>query len=219
MLEAIDYLKVIVIPLLLAITLHEAAHAYAAKRLGDLTAYAEGRMTLNPFKHIDPFGTIALPLLIYFTSGGSFLFGFAKPVPVNFNYLRNPKRDMAWVAAAGPGANFVMAFLWGILLVVYATLGVGNDFLRNMAQYGIQINLILLALNLLPIPPLDGGRIVTSFLPNRYAYDFSRIEPYGIFIVIGLMLLGVLRLWIEPVMEIADILRAALSYPFLLFLS
>ncbi|MQQ99791.1 site-2 protease family protein [Glaciimonas soli] len=204
----IQTISVIALPLLFAITLHEAAHAYAAKYFGDPTAYMQGRMSLNPAKHIDPMGTILIPLLLYFSTGGAFMFGYAKPVPVNFGGLRQPKRDMAWVALAGPAANIVMAIGWMLALIGLAATGAEKgDFFAMMAQYGIRINLVLFALNLFPLPPLDGGRILFSVLPHKYAFKLAKIEPYGFFIVLALMLIpfGDQRLlyafWMDPLIN------------------
>jgi Zn-dependent protease len=172
------------IPVLFAITLHEAAHGYAARHFGDMTAYQQGRISLNPLRHIDPVGTILLPMLTLFVGG--ILFGWAKPVPVNFSALRRPKQDMLWVALAGPSANLVMALFWGAMIKL-AFMFPGNYFaepLIGMAQIGVTINAVLLVLNLLPIPPLDGGRIAVSLLPHRQAYQLSKVEPYGFFILI-----------------------------------
>ena len=182
------------IPGIFAITLHEAAHGYAARHFGDLTAYQAGRITLNPMRHIDLMGTIIIPVLILIASEGKYAFGWAKPVPVNFDRLRNPKRDMLWVAAAGPGANLLMAILWAC--VIKAMLGIPpNTFTEPvvlMARGGVIVNAVLLVLNLLPLPPLDGGRIAVSLLPPKLAYRFARVEPFGLLIVLVLMLLGVL---------------------------
>jgi Zn-dependent protease len=182
------------IPGIFAITLHEAAHGYAARHFGDLTAYQAGRITLNPIRHIDPMGTIVIPVLILIASQGKYAFGWAKPVPVNFGRLRNPKRDMLWVAAAGPGANLLMAILWAF--VIKAMQGVPTNYLTEpvllMARGGIIVNAVLMVLNLLPLPPLDGGRIAVSLLPHKLAYRFARVEPFGMIILLVLMLLGVL---------------------------
>ena len=181
--EIIQTIAIYALPVIFAITLHEAAHAYAAKYFGDLTAYSQGRMSLNPVRHIDPIGTIVIPLALALLSS-PFIFGYAKPVPVDFSRLRNPKKQMAWVALAGPAANA-----------------------------GVKINLILFAFNLFPLPPLDGGRIVTSILPNQYAFRFARIEPYGFFIVLGLMMLNLLSYWMKPVMMLAAMLLEVLISP------
>jgi len=185
----IQKITVFAIPLIFAITLHEAAHAFAARYFGDATAYMLGRMTLNPIKHIDPIWTIAIPLLTMLTAG--FPFGAAKPVPVNFGGLRNPKRDMIWVAAAGPLANLLMMIAWAIAgrIAIAAPESGPTNFLALVAGAGIFVNALLMVFNLLPLLPLDGGRILTGLLPNRLAYSFSRTEPYGMFILIGLIFL------------------------------
>ncbi len=189
------------LPVLLAITLHEAAHGYAALRLGDSTAYVLGRVTLNPIKHIDPIGTIAMPLLLYFATSGAFLFGYAKPVPVRFGNLNNPKRDMVWVALAGPASNLVQAIFWGVLLYVLLLLGVQDKFFFAMCKAGILVNCVMFAFNLFPLPPLDGGRILVGLLPYPYSYHVSRIEPWGFFIVMALVIGGVINtIWMSPVM-------------------
>jgi Zn-dependent protease len=217
--EIIQTIAVYALPVLFAITLHEAAHAYAAKYFGDTTAYMQGRMSLNPVKHIDPFGTLIIPVLMYVASSGAFLFGYAKPVPVEWGNLRNPKRHMAWVALAGPASNFVMALLWIIFAIGLAAADIREDFFMKMARAGVLTNLVIFALNLIPIPPLDGGRVLTSFLPNRYAYQFAKIEPYGFFIVIGLMLLNLLRFWMVPVMLAADSALQVIVSPLTFFLN
>jgi len=192
------------LPVIFAITLHEAAHGYVARYFGDFTAHAAGRISLNPLRHIDPMGTIVVPLTLFIltklTGGAGFLFGWAKPVPVNFANLRRPKRDMLWVAAAGPGANLFMAILWA-LLIKLADAMPQSDLTKPMllmGQAGIQINAVLLVLNLLPLPPLDGGRIAVSLLPHRIAYRFAQIEPYGMMILILLLFTGVLGAIIGP---------------------
>ena len=211
--DLIQTIAVYALPVLFAITLHEAAHAYAAKFFGDATAYVQGRMSLNPVKHIDPLGTILIPVVLYFATGGSFLFGYAKPVPIDFGNLRNPKRDMAWVALAGPGANFLMALLWLIFSRVLIFLHVSEPFFMQMAKAGVLTNLVMLAFNLFPIPPLDGGRVLTSLLPRKYAYKFAQIEPYGFFIVMALVMLKVLYFWMVPVMIGAEFLLQLLVIP------
>jgi Zn-dependent protease len=210
--QLIQTLAVYALPLLLAITLHEAAHAYAAKHFGDATAYLQGRMSLNPVKHIDPIGTIALPIVLFLASS-PFLFGYAKPVPVEFGNLRKPKRDMAWVALAGPAANLVMAFAWLVSAILMRAFGIQEVFFLKVAEAGVWLNLVIFAFNMFPVPPLDGGRILTSLLPNRYAYRFAQLEPYGFFIVIGLVLLGGLRYWMLPVMGAASSLLSILVSP------
>ena len=186
------------IPVILAITLHEAAHALVASRLGDRTAQALGRVTANPLKHIDPIGTLLVPALILLVSKGGLIFGWAKPVPVIASNLRAPVRDMGLVAAAGPGANLLMALAWGLLLKLSVLFG-GEEYLVRMAYAGVVVNLALAVLNLVPVPPLDGGRIVTSLLPERLAAPFARLEPYGLFILLALLATGMLGGIIAPI--------------------
>lgn len=191
------------LPVLFAITVHEAAHGYAARHFGDNTALMMGRITLNPLKHIDPIGTILMPLLLYFATSGAFLFGYAKPVPVNFGHLRNPKRDMIWVALAGPASNFFQAILWGVLLIALLGSGVEERFFLQMAQAGILVNLVMWAFNLFPLPPLDGGRILVGLLPWKQAHLLSRIEPFGFFIVLALVVAGIVgTFWLRPLMSV-----------------
>jgi Zn-dependent protease len=206
-LSLIQKIAIFALPVIFAITLHEAAHGYVARFFGDMTAAAQGRITANPLKHIDPVGTILVPLLILLTSkllgGGAILFGWAKPVPVNFAQLRRPKQDMLWVAAAGPGMNFVMAVFWGLMIQLGHALGSSFSLpLMLMGAAGVFINVILMALNLLPLPPLDGGRIAVSLLPMKQAISFSKIEPYGFFILLGLMFSGILGMLMWPLIEI-----------------
>ncbi|MGH8855074.1 MAG: site-2 protease family protein, partial [Telluria sp.] len=210
-------IAVYALPVLFAITLHEAAHAYVARYFGDNTAYAAGRMTLNPLVHIDIFGTIVIPIALYLTTG--FVFGYAKPVPIDFGNLRNPKRDMAWVALAGPVANFIMALLWLVFAVLLVAFGVGEEFPHKVAQAGLFTNLLMFAFNLLPIPPLDGGRVLTSMLPNRLAYKFARIEPYGFFIVLALIFMNLLTFWVTPVMMFGRVLLQLIASPLTLLLT
>jgi Zn-dependent protease len=195
------------VPVVFAITLHEAAHGYVARQFGDQTAYMLGRVTLNPLKHIDPIGTIAVPgfliAMSLLTKAPLFIFGWAKPVPVQFANLRNPKRDMFWVAAAGPMANFVMAIAWGFLLKFASPEGTAGDAaLAEMGNAGVLVNLMLMALNLLPILPLDGGRIAVSLLPQRAAIAYSRLERYGFVLVIILLVTGVLGELMEPLVNL-----------------
>jgi Zn-dependent protease len=215
--DLIQTFAIYALPIVFAITLHEAAHAYAAKYFGDTTAYAQGRMSLNPIKHIDPIGTLLIPIVLFF-SGSPFLFGYAKPVPVVFGNLRNPKKQMAFVALAGPMANMVMAVMWMLFAIGLVALNVGESFFIQMAEAGVKTNLVIFAFNLFPIPPLDGGRIVTSLLPNRYAYKFAQLEPYGFFIVLGLMLVNGLKYWMAPVMGAAAMALQFLVSPFTFFL-
>ena len=184
-------------PILLAITLHEVAHGWAARYLGDPTAASLGRLSLNPIKHIDPIGTIAVPAILLMLGG--FLFGWAKPVPVNMNRLNDPKRDMALVAAAGPASNFVMALIWAYIMKI----GLMSDaeLIRlvfvEMGKVGLFINLILMVLNMIPIPPLDGGRVLAGILPDNLSIALGKIEPYGLFIIFGLLAIGMLRVFLE----------------------
>ena len=216
--EIIQTIAVYALPVLFAITLHEAAHAYAAKYFGDLTAYSQGRMSLNPAKHIDPFGTILIPLLLALVSS-PFLFGYARPVPVDFARLRNPKKDMAWVALAGPVANLFMGLLWMALFFVMDAANIEEAYFYEVARAGVKINLVLFAFNLFPLPPLDGGRVMTSVLPMRWAFRFARLEPYGFFIMIGLMMLNLLNYWMIPVISGANALLNILISPLKLLLT
>jgi len=203
-LNLVQTLAIYALPVIFAITLHEAAHGYVARHFGDNTAYVLGRVSLNPVRHIDMVGTILLPLLILVASKllgtGGILFGWAKPVPVDFSALRHPKRDMLWVAAAGPLANLLMAMLWALTLKI-ALITPLNAFtlpLSLMAEAGITVNLVLMVLNLLPILPLDGGRIAVSLLPHRLAYSYSRLEPYGFPILLLLLFTNTLGIILNP---------------------
>src|SRR5665647_434127 len=212
----IQTIAIYALPVLFAITVHEAAHGYVARHFGDNTAYMLGRVTLNPIKHIDLIGTIAMPLLLYFATSGAFLFGYAKPVPVNFSQLRNPKRDMIWVALAGPGANLIQALLWGILLYLLLGADVTEPFFIKMCQGGILVNVVMFVFNLFPLPPLDGGRILVGLLPYKQAALVSRVEPWGFFIVMALIISGVItKLWLLPLMSLTfafiDIVLTPLS--------
>ena len=215
-LTLVQTIAIYALPVVFAITLHEAAHGYVAKYFGDLTAYAEGRVSLNPLRHIDPIGTVALPLALLAISklfgGGGILFGWAKPVPVNFANLRHPKRDMLWVAAAGPFSNLLMALFWA-LMVKIGLVSSGQYFalpLALMGAAGVFFNVIIMVLNLLPLPPLDGGRILVSLLPHRLAYRVARIEPYGFVILIVLLFTGVLGIIMWPLIGIMMSLIAGL---------
>jgi Zn-dependent protease len=191
------------LPVLFAITIHEAAHGYVARHFGDNTAYVQGRVTLNPIKHIDPIGTILMPLMLYFATSGAFLFGYAKPVPVNFGHLRHPKRDSVWVALAGPVSNFIQAILWAAAFAVLIGMGVQERFFLEMCKAGVLVNLVMWAFNLFPLPPLDGGRVLVGLLPRKAAYAVSRIEPYGFFIVMALVLLHIVGdYWLRPLIAV-----------------
>ncbi len=199
--EFIQKITIYAIPLIFAITLHEAAHAFAARHFGDSTAYMLGRMTLNPLKHIDPIWTILVPIITLLFS--PFVFGAAKPVPVNFAALRHPKRDMIWVAAAGPAANLLMMLGWAAVGKAMLAFPVSDPvvFIVLMAKAGIFVNAILMVFNLFPLLPLDGGRILVGLLPSRAAYAFSRTEPYGMFILVGLILTGVMGAFLWPLVD------------------
>ena len=216
----IQTVLVYALPVLFAITIHEAAHGYVARHFGDNTAYMLGRVTLNPIKHIDPIGTILMPLMLYFATSGAFLFGYAKPVPVNFGHLRHPKRDMVWVALAGPLSNFIQAILWALLFTVLVGFGLSERFFLEMAKAGVLVNLVMWAFNLFPLPPLDGGRVLMGLLPPRQAYAFSRIEPWGFFIVMALVLAGIVSSWwLTPLINIGYRILGALLSPLNLLLS
>ncbi len=195
-------LLIYIIPLLFAITLHEAAHGWVASKLGDHTARMMGRVTLDPTKHIDPIGTIAIPLVLLLSSSG-FIFGWAKPVPINFNALRNGNNGMIWVALAGPGANIVMAICWLFVMIIAIKMNI--TVLIEMGRVGILVNCVLAVFNLLPIPPLDGSRVISALLPNRLAYQYNQLEQYGLYILLGLMFLGgfnyLVRPWVELILS------------------
>ena len=204
MTDLIQTIAIAALPVIFAITLHEAAHGYVARYFGDSTAWLAGRVSLNPLRHIDLWGTIVIPLVILLFSSGSFLFGYAKPVPVVFGRLRNPKRDMFWVAAAGPAANLAMALAWAALLKL-AWIMPPNAYklpLAAMSEIGVTVNIGLMVLNLLPLPPLDGGRIAVSLLPMRLAVPFSRLEPWGFPILLLLLFTGVLGQILYPLVTL-----------------
>jgi len=216
-LTLIQKIAIFALPVIFAITLHEAAHGYVARYFGDTTAWMLGRVTANPLKHIDLVGTIIVPLTILIASkllgGGALLFGWAKPVPVNFSQLRRPKQDMLWVAAAGPGMNLIMAVFWALMIQLGLALGSGfaSTPLVLMGAAGVFINVILMALNLIPLPPLDGGRIAVSLLPRKAAWQFSKLEPYGLFILLGLLFTGLLGTILWPLISLFLGLIAMLS--------
>jgi len=199
-LSTLQLISVAIIPTLFAIVVHEVAHGWVAYRLGDPTAKMLGRLTLNPIKHIDPIGTVLVPLILLVTVG--FAFGWAKPVPVTWSNLRHPRRDTAWVALAGPAANFLMAIGWGIISKVATLLPAAVDTyalpLAYMGMFGMLINIILMVFNLIPVPPTDGGRIAVSLLPPKMGYTLSRVEPFGIPILLVLLLTGVLWHLLNP---------------------
>jgi len=208
------------LPVIFAITVHEVAHGWVAMKLGDRTAQMMGRLTLNPIKHIDPIGTILIPGLLLMMGG--FMFGWAKPVPVTFQNLNHPKKDMAWVAIAGPAANFIMAIIWALvaklgLTILSSGIAMGEPMLY-MGVAGVLINTMLMVLNLLPLPPLDGGRILVSWLPGPLAWQVSRIEPYGFFILVGLIYFGILSMILWPFIELfLNLLAASFGLPVQIF--
>ncbi len=218
-LNTMQALAVLALPVLFAITVHEAAHGWMARRLGDATAMMLGRVTLNPLKHVDPIGTILVPVIFF--SFLHFLFGWAKPVPVNWRNLRNPRRDMVLVALAGPGANLIMAVFWALATQLGVALFDTFEWMAMplifMGSAGVWINSILMVLNLLPILPLDGGRVLAGLLPPRLGWNFSRLEPYGLFIVIGLLIAGLLEyiflavVWIIEVLPASDVVKTVLQ--------
>jgi Zn-dependent protease len=220
--EIIQAIAVYALPVIFAVTLHEAAHAYAAKYFGDTTAFAAGRMSMNPLRHIDPFGTILLPALMYILTaktGHPMVFGYAKPVPIDFSRLRNPKKQMAFVALAGPAANFVMALGWIVVGILLQATQVKEIYPHAVAQAGVFVNILMFVFNLFPIPPLDGGRVLTSMLPHRLAYKFAKIEPYGFFIVLGLLYFNVLNYWFAPVGALTAVLLNLITHPLTLLLN
>lgn len=210
--ELIQTILIYALPVLFAITLHEAAHGYVAHRLGDNTAWMMGRVTLNPLPHIDPMGTVLMPILLYVATGGSFLFGYAKPVPVRFGHLHHPKRDMVWVAVAGPLSNLIQAVLWGVVFYLLHIAEVSERYFTEVCKAGLQVNVVMFAFNLFPLPPLDGGRVLVGLLPMRWAMAVSRIEPWGFYIVMALVVLGVINaLWMNPIMGLTfDFISLAL---------
>lgn len=212
--ELIQTVLIYALPVVFAITLHEAAHGYVAHRLGDNTAWMLGRVTLNPIPHIDPLGTIALPALLYFASGGNFLFGYARPVPVRFGDLNHPKRDMIWVALAGPAINFLQALIWLLAFYVMKHVGVTEDYFLKMSLAGVVVNVSMFVFNLFPLPPLDGGRVLVGLLPWRAAVWLSKVEPYGIYIVLALVAFKQLdTLWMGPLMKWTVIALSTLLGP------
>jgi Zn-dependent protease len=222
--ELIRTLAVYALPVLFALTMHDAAQAFAARHFGDNTAHAAGRTTFNPLAHIDPLGTIVIPIAMFLMT--SFVFGYAKPLPLNYGQMRKPKRDMAWVALSGPGANFVMALIWLVLLVLLTHFQVQESFPLLVAKAGVQVNLWLMAFNLLPIPSMDGGRVLFSILPNKLAIKYARLEPYGFIILLVLIMLpqltsgpSIIGIWLTVIGGLADFLLRLIVSPLAILLS
>jgi len=200
--DLIQTVLIYALPVIFAITLHEAAHGYVAHRLGDNTAWMMGRVTLNPMPHIDPMGTIVIPAMLYVVTGGTFLFGYARPVPVNFGRLHHPKRDMIWVSFAGPAINFIQALVWLLAFYLLNILGVTEAYFLKMALAGVVVNVSMFVFNLFPLPPLDGGRVLVGLLPWRQAVWLSKVEPYGMYIVLALVAFHTLNdYWMGPLMK------------------
>ena len=222
--STVQKLIIAAIPILVAITFHEVAHGFVANKLGDPTAKMMGRLTLNPIAHIDPIGTIVVPVMLFILSNGAFIFGTAKPVPVNFYNLKRPRRDTALVSAAGPATNIMIAFISILLYILIQVIfppSSSSTFnqkimtpLIMMIQYSISFNIFIAAFNLFPVPPLDGGRIATSLLPTKYAYHFSKLEPYGILIVLGLWFTGIAHYIIVPIQTFIEIIIQIFLIPF-----
>lgn len=222
--STVQKLIIAAIPILVAITFHEVAHGFVANKLGDPTAKMMGRLTLNPIAHIDPIGTIIVPVMLFILSNGAFIFGTAKPVPVNFYNLKRPRRDTALVSAAGPATNIMIAFISILLYILIQVIfppSSSSAFnqkimtpLVMMIQYSISFNIFIAAFNLFPVPPLDGGRIATSLLPTKYAYHFSKLEPYGILIVLGLWFTGIAHYIIVPIQTFIEIIIQIFLIPF-----
>jgi Zn-dependent protease len=213
--ELIQTILIYALPVVFAITLHEAAHGYVAHKLGDNTALMLGRVTLNPIPHIDPLGTIAMPALLYFATGGNFLFGYARPVPVRFGNLNHPKRDMIWVALAGPGINFLQALAWLLAFYLMKGFGVTETYFLKMSLAGVVVNVSMFVFNLFPLPPLDGGRVLVGLLPWRAAVWLSKVEPYGMYIILGLVAFKLLDdIWMAPLMSSTVFVLSLLLSPF-----
>jgi Zn-dependent protease len=213
--ELIQTILIYALPVVFAITLHEAAHGYVAHKLGDNTALMLGRVTLNPLPHIDPLGTIAMPALLYFATGGNFLFGYARPVPVRFGNLNHPKRDMIWVALAGPGINFLQALAWLLAFYMMKGFGVTETYFLKMSLAGVVVNVSMFVFNLFPLPPLDGGRVLVGLLPWRAAVWLSKVEHYGMYIILGLVAFKLLDdIWMAPLMKWTVFMLSLLLSPF-----
>jgi Zn-dependent protease len=217
--QLIQTVLVYALPVLFAITLHEAGHGYAARFFGDSTAYDLGRVTLNPWPHVDWLGTVLMPVALYVATSGAFLFGYAKPVPVKWQNLRHPRRDMVWVALAGPGINLLQGLAWSLGGILLALSGVEERFFLEVCRAGVLTNVVMFAFNLFPLPPLDGGRVLSGLLPRRQGRIFDRLEPYGFFIVMGLVMLGVINsVWMQPVMGLTFAFIELVWSPLKLFL-
>ncbi len=204
--QLIQTIAIYALPVLFAITLHEAAHGYVARHFGDMTAFAQRRISLNPLRHVDPIGTLLIPLVVLLVSGGRFLFGWAKPVPVNYSALRKPRQHMAWVAAAGPAANLGMSIGWALLLkagLLLPETGYSEPMVR-MAEAGVRVNLIFMFLNLLPILPLDGGRILASALPSRMSWQYAKLEPLGLPLLLVLVMTNMLDAVLGPLLMFSE---------------
>ncbi len=213
--ELIQTILIYALPVVFAITMHEAAHGYVAHKLGDNTALMLGRVTLNPIPHIDPLGTIAMPALLYFATGGNFLFGYARPVPVRFGNLNHPKRDMIWVALAGPGINFLQALAWLLAFYMMKGFGVTETYFLKMSLAGVVVNVSMFVFNLFPLPPLDGGRVLVGLLPWRAAVWLSKVEPYGMYIILGLVAFKLLDgIWMTPLMSSTVFVLSIILSPF-----
>ncbi|MBR7792249.1 site-2 protease family protein [Undibacterium sp. FT147W] len=217
--ELIQTVLIYALPVIFAITLYEAARGYMARHFGDTTAQAQGRLSFNPMVHIDPLGTIVIPVVLYLGTNGAFLFGYAKPMPINYGQLRDPKKNLKWIALSGPAANFAMGFAWLLLSLILMSMKVEESFFLQMAQAGVWTNLAMFAFHLIPIPPLAGGQILLSLLPHQMAYKFAKIEPYCFFIVMGLALLRMLQYWMLPLMVAGEAILRILITPLLLLLS
>lgn len=215
--ELIRNLAVFALPILFAITMHDAAQAFVARHFGDNSAHAAGRTTFNPLAHIDLIGTIVIPVVLYLFQGP--VFGYAKPLPIDYGQMRNPKRDMAWVALSGPGANFLMALIWALLAIFLNYFQVAESYPHLVARAGVQVNLWLMAFNLLPIPPMDGGRVVFSMLPHKAAYKFARLEPYGLIILLVLIMTHIVGYWLAIVGVLAEWMLNLILYPLTFLLS
>jgi len=217
--ELIQTVLVYALPVIFAITLYEAARGYTARYFGDTTAKAQGRLSFNPVVHIDPMGTLVIPVVLYLVTQGAFLFGYAKPMPLNYSMLRDPKKNLKWIALSGPAVNLLMGFAWMLLSILLVALSVKEPFFKKMATAGVLTNLAMFAFHLLPIPPLAGGQIILSLLPHAQAYKYAKIEPYCFFILIGLALLHVLQYWMIPVMTFGNFVLQLLASPFIALLT